>query len=303
MSDIRFDDKVALVTGAGGGLGRSHALLLASRGAKVVVNDLGGSLGGGDASQTPAQKVVEEIQAAGGEAVANYDSVSETAGAEAMVKAAVDAFGRLDIVVNNAGILRDKSFVKMTEPDFDAVIAVHLKGGYNVSKAAWPLLREQGYGRVIMTASAAGLYGNFGQANYSAAKMGLVGLGQTLAAEGAKYNIHTNVIAPVAKSRMTETIMPPEILENLDPGLVSPLVGWLCHESCEANGQVFEVGGGLIYHLNWTRSKPFSVPPQDGMTLEQVQGGFAKVMDMSEATICAGIQESIAQFVNHSKGS
>ena len=303
MSDIRFDDKVALVTGAGGGLGRSHALLLASRGAKVVVNDLGGSLGGGDASQTPAQKVVEEIEAAGGKAVANYDSVSETAGAEAMVKAAVDAFGRLDIVVNNAGILRDKSFVKMTEPDFDAVIAVHLKGGYNVSKAAWPILREQGYGRVIMTASAAGLYGNFGQANYSAAKMGLVGLGQTLAAEGAKYNIHTNVIAPVAKSRMTETIMPPEILENLDPGLVSPLVAWLCHESCEANGQVFEVGGGLIYHLNWTRSKPFSVPPKDGMTLEQVQGGFAKVMDMSEATVCPNIQESIAQFVNHSKGS
>lgn len=302
MSDVRFDGKVALITGAGGGLGRSHALLLASRGAKVVVNDLGGSLTGESTSETPAQKVVEEIRAAGGEAVASYDSVADGEGAEAMVKTALDTFGRLDIVVNNAGILRDKSFVKMTADDFEAVLSVHLFGAYHVTKAAWPHLREQGYGRVVMTASAAGLYGNFGQANYSAAKMGLVGFGQTLAQEGAKYGIHTNVVAPVARSRMTETIMPPELLERLDPDLVSPLVAWLCAEDNDANGQIFEVGGGLVYHLKWARSGPFSVSPQDGLTPEQLRDAWPGILDMSEAKICEDIKDSLGQFVSYVQG-
>lgn len=303
MSDVSLEGKVALITGAGGGLGRSHALLFAARGAKIVVNDLGGSLDGtGDEkSQTPAEKVVDEIKAAGGEAAPNYDSVTDPAGAEKMVETAVKEFGRIDIIVNNAGILRDKSFLKMEEADFDAVIAVHLKGAYNVSKAAWPLLREQGYGRVIMTASAAGLYGNFGQANYSAAKSALIGFGQTLGIEGAKYNIHTNVIAPVARSRMTESILPPEVLEMLQPELVSPLVAWLCSEECETNSQVFEVGGGLVTRLRWTRSAPFTTNPKEGLTPEQVRDNWAKIEDMSDAEICNDLQESIRQFLAHSK--
>lgn len=290
MSDVRFDDKVALVTGAGGGLGRSHALLFASRGAKVVVNDV---------SAENAGKVVEEIKSAGGEAVANTDSVSEVEGGASMVKQAVDAFGALHIVINNAGILRDTSFAKMEEDQWNAVIAVHLKGAFNVTKAAWPGFREQGYGRVIMTSSAAGLYGNFGQANYSSAKMGLVGLGQTLAAEGAKYNIHTNIIAPVARSAMTETIMPPEMLANLHPELVSPLVAWLCSDACETNGQIYEVGAGLVTRLRWTRSKPLSVKPEDGLTIEQLRESWDAVNDMGEAEICETLQEALGHFLKH----
>jgi (3R)-3-hydroxyacyl-CoA dehydrogenase / 3a,7a,12a-trihydroxy-5b-cholest-24-enoyl-CoA hydratase / enoyl-CoA hydratase 2 len=302
MSDIRFDGKVALITGAGGGLGRSHALLLASRGAKVVVNDLGGALQGEGQSQTPAQKVVEEIEAGGGEAVANYDSVTDPAGAAAMVQAATGAFGRIDIVINNAGILRDKSFVKMEEADWDSVIAVHLKGAYNVTRAAWPHFREQGFGRVIMTASAAGLYGNFGQANYSSAKMALVGFGQTLAQEGAKYGIHSNIIAPVARSRMTETIMPPELLAKLGPELVSPLVAWLCAAECETNGAVYEVGGGLVTRLNWTRSKPLTVKSAEELSLERLRDAWPAINDMTDATVCPDIKTSLEQFVAHATG-
>ncbi len=299
MSDVRFDDKVVLITGAGGGLGRAHALLFAAHGAKVVVNDLGGSLQGEEASQTPAQKVVEEIEAAGGKAVANYDSVSEIEGAEAMVKTALDAFGRLDIVVNNAGILRDKSFAKMEHADFDAVLAVHLRGAFNVTKAAWPLLREQNYGRVIMTASAAGLYGNFGQANYASAKMGLVGLGQTLAQEGAKYGIHTNIIAPIARSRMTETMLPPEVLEHLEPTLVSPLVAWLCAEACSSNGQVYEVGAGLVTRLRWARTGPFTVDPKEGLTPEQIRDNWETIESMEGHQVCETIQDSLGLFLKH----
>ena len=205
-------------------------------------------------------------------------------------------------MINNAGILRDKSFAKMEEADFDAVIAVHLKGAFNVTKAAWPHLREQGYGRVVMTASAAGLYGNFGQANYSAAKMGLVGLGQTLAQEGAKYNIHTNIIAPIARSRMTETIFPPDLLEKLDPGLVSPLVAWLCSDACDANGDLFEVGAGLVTRNKWARTGPWMVDPESDLTIEQIREAWPQIMDLSSVTICPTIQDSLNQFVAHATG-
>src|SRR5689334_13394196 len=229
MTTLRFDGKVALVTGAGGGLGRSHALLLASRGAKVVVNDLGGSHTGEGKSASAADKVVDEIKAAGGQAVANYDSVED---GDKIIKTAIDAFGGIDIVVNNAGILRDVSFQKMTEQDWDLVYRVHVLGAMRVTHAAWPILRKKKYGRVVMTSSAAGIYGNFGQANYCAAKLGLLGLANCLAEEGRAKNIHVNTIAPVAASRMLSTVMPPEVVEIMKPEYVSPLVAWLCHETC-----------------------------------------------------------------------
>ena len=218
---MRFEERVAIVTGAGGGLGRTYALLLASRGAKVVVNDLGGSAFGQGADAAPADKVVAEIREAGGEAVANYDSVEN---GDKIVQMALDHFGRVDIVVNNAGILRDTSFHKMTEQDWELIYQVHLYGSFKVTHAAWPYLREQQYGRVIMTTSAAGIYGNFGQANYSTAKLGLLGLANTLAIEGQKRNIHVNTIAPMAGSRLTEAVLPQEMVEALKPEYVAPLV-------------------------------------------------------------------------------
>ncbi|MBW1988499.1 MAG: SDR family NAD(P)-dependent oxidoreductase, partial [Deltaproteobacteria bacterium] len=244
MDKIRFDGQVAVVTGAGGGLGKVYALELAKLGAKVVVNDLGGSRDGTGADATPAQKVVDEIVAAGGEAVANYDNVATPEGGENIIKAAVDKFGTVDIVINNAGILRDKSFMKMEPENWNAVLAVHLNGSYNVTRAAWPILREKGYGRVVMTTSAAGLYGNFGQTNYSAAKMALVGLANTLAIEGAKYNIKVNTIAPLAASRLTEDVMPPEVFEKSKPEYVSPMVLYLCSDQCQVSGDVFCAGMG-----------------------------------------------------------
>ncbi len=231
--DLRFDGKVVIVTGAGNGLGRSHALALGARGAKVVVNDLGGSHTGDGKSATAADKVVSEIKAAGGQAVANYDSVED---GDAIIKTAVDAFGRVDVLINNAGILRDVSFQKMTEADWDLVYRVHVRGAFKTSFAAWPVMREQKYGRIIFTASAAGIYGNFGQANYSMAKLGLVGLGNTLAIEGKKNNVIVNTIAPIAGSRMTETVLPPDLLEALKVEYVTALVVKLCHESHDDGG-------------------------------------------------------------------
>jgi NAD(P)-dependent dehydrogenase (short-subunit alcohol dehydrogenase family) len=246
VAAIDFEGRVAVVTGAGGGLGRSHALLLASRGAKVVVNDLGGTRAGEGGGSEMADNVVEEIKAAGGEAVANYDGVHTWEGGEAIVQSALDAFGKIDIVVNNAGILRDTSFAKLDEAALDMVVKVHLYGGFHVARAAWPHLRENNYGRVINTTSGSGLYGNFGQSNYSAAKLGLVGLTRTLAIEGAKYGITSNVIAPVAASRMTEDIMPPQLLERLEPDYVSPLVAYLASETCTETGRIYSVGGGYM---------------------------------------------------------
>lgn len=243
---LRFDDRVAIVTGAGHGLGRSHALLLAERGAKVVVNDLGGALDGTGASAGPAADVVELIQKNGGQAVASTDNVATPEGAQAIVRSAIDAFGRIDIVVNNAGILRDKSFGKMTIEEFDAVLAVHVRGSYLVSQAAYPFMKEAGYGRVVNTSSPAGLFGNFGQANYSTAKMGLVGLTKTIGIEGARSGIKANAIAPIAWTRMTESLLPAEFEAKFTPERVSALVAYLVHDSCEVTGEVFSVGGGKV---------------------------------------------------------
>ena len=237
MTDtLRFDDRVVIVTGAGAGLGRSHALDFASRGAKVVVNDLGGGAHGGGKGSESADSVVAEILAAGGEAVANYDSVEN---GEAIVRTALDNFDRIDVVVNNAGILRDSSFAKMSEEDWDLIYRVHALGAFKVTKAAWPVMLEQGYGRIINTASAAGIYGNFGQANYSFVKRGLIGFTNTLAIEGARKGIKANVIAPVAGSRLTESILPPEVIDALKPGFVTPLVIRLCAEQSQETGSVF----------------------------------------------------------------
>jgi 3-hydroxyacyl-CoA dehydrogenase/3a,7a,12a-trihydroxy-5b-cholest-24-enoyl-CoA hydratase len=283
MSEIRFDNRVAIVTGAGGGLGRSHALLLASRGCKVVVNDLGGSVDGSGQSSKAADVVVDEIKKAGGQAVASYDGVDTLEGASKIVATAKEAFGKLDIVINNAGILRDVSFVKMTEEDWDKVLRVHLSGSMYVTKAAWPLLRENNFGRVVFTTSAAGLYGNFGQANYSSAKLGTVGLAKTLAHEGAKYNIKCNVIAPIAKSRMTETIMPPNVLEKLLPEYVSPLVAYLCSEGLEDSAQIYAVGGGYVSRVAVVEGEGVFIKPDAGLTPEAVAGKWKEINDLSKA--------------------
>ena len=244
-ADVGFDGKVAIITGAGGGLGRQHALLLASRGALVVINDLGGSVDGTGSDKGAAEHVVDEIKAAGGEAVADTNSVSTPEGGAAIVQTAIDAFGKIDIVVNNAGILRDKAFHNMTPDLVDPVLAVHLKGAFNVTQAAWPYMREQKFGRVISTSSAAGIFGNFGQANYGAAKMGLVGFTRVLAVEGAKYNITANAIAPLALTRMTESLLG-SLGDKLDPALISPLVTYLVSPECDVTGRVFSVGGGRV---------------------------------------------------------
>jgi NAD(P)-dependent dehydrogenase (short-subunit alcohol dehydrogenase family) len=243
VAEISFDGRVAIVTGAGGGLGRTYALDLAKRGAKVVVNDLGGSVDGQGGSDAAAQKVVDEIKAAGGEAVANYDSVATAEGGESIVKTAVDSFGKVDIVINNAGILRDKSFAKMTWDDLNAVLDVHLKGAFHVSQPAFKVMKENNYGRFVHTSSNSGIFGNFGQANYGAAKMGLVGLSNVLAIEGAKANILSNVVAPVARTRMTEELLG-DFAKVLDPEGVTPMVVFLASEQCTFTHETFSAAGG-----------------------------------------------------------
>lgn len=275
---LRYDGKVALVTGAGNGLGKTYALLLASRGAKVVVNDLGGSTHGEGASTKAADLVVEEIKKAGGEAVANYDSVEF---GEKIVQTAIDAFGRCDIVINNAGILRDVAFHKMTQKDWDLIYTVHLLGTYKVTKAAYEHMRKNKYGRIINVASAAGLYGNFGQSNYSAAKLGILGFTKTVAREGASKNIIANCIAPLAGSRMTATVMPEEMLNALRPEFVAPVVAYLAHESCESSGKVYELGAGWVAELRWQRTKGGSLPYGD-TSPEAVAAIWDKVTDYDD---------------------
>jgi NAD(P)-dependent dehydrogenase (short-subunit alcohol dehydrogenase family) len=245
MTDIGFDGKVAIITGAGGGLGRHHALELARRGARIVVNDLGGSVSGEGGDVGPAQAVVEEIVALGGEAVADTNSVATPEGGQAVVNSAVDAFGTVDIVVNNAGILRDKSFHNLDHQMIESVIQVHLLGAFYVTQPAFRIMREKGYGRVVSTSSNSGILGNFGQANYGAAKMGLVGFTRVLAIEGRKHNIKANAIAPVALTRMTEDMFG-AAGEALDPALVSPLVAYLASEACDVSGDVYSAAGGII---------------------------------------------------------
>ena len=243
MSDITFDNRVAIITGAGGGLGRTYALELARRGARVVVNDLGGAVDGSGGSSMAADAVVDEIKAAGGEAAANYDSVSTPEGGAGIVQTAMQAFGQVDIVVNNAGILRDTSFAKMTTEQIDAVLDVHLKGAFYVTQPAFAIMKENGYGRIVNTSSPSGLFGNFGQVNYGAAKAGLMGMASVMAIEGAKYNIKVNTIAPVAKTRMTEDLLGP-MADMVEAEQVTPLVVYLASETCELTHQVFSVGGG-----------------------------------------------------------
>ncbi|MBA2542903.1 MAG: SDR family NAD(P)-dependent oxidoreductase [Deltaproteobacteria bacterium] len=279
--DLRFDGKVAIVTGAGGGLGRSHALLLASRGAKVVVNDLGGSHSGDGKSSTAADKVVEEIKSAGGTAVANYDSVTD---GDKIVKTAIDAFGKIDILINNAGILRDVSFQKMTAQDWDLIYKVHVEGTFKVTHAAWNLMRDAGYGRIVNTSSAAGIYGNFGQANYAMAKLGIHGFTQTLALEGKKRNIIVNTIAPIAGSRMTETVLPKELLDALKPEYVSALVAKLAHESTEDSGGLYEVGGGFYAKLRWERSTGKSFRLGRTITPENVDSAWKDITQFDKTT-------------------
>src|SRR5678816_2988401 len=294
--ELRFDGRVAIVTGAGGGLGRSHALLLASRGAKVVVNDLGGSFTGEGKSASAADRVVAEIKEQGGEAIANHDSVED---GDKIVKTAIDAYGRLDILINNAGILRDVSFQKMTQADWDLVYKVHVLGTFRVTHAAWPHMRDAGYGRIISTASAAGIYGNFGQANYSMAKLGLHGFTQTLALEGKKRNILVNSIAPTAGSRMTETVMPPALVEALKPELVSPLVARLVHESNEDTGGLYEVGGGFYARLRWERSTGKTFRLGRSVSVEDVDAAWKDITQFDKTTHPQVIGEALQPLIEN----
>jgi 3-hydroxyacyl-CoA dehydrogenase/3a,7a,12a-trihydroxy-5b-cholest-24-enoyl-CoA hydratase len=294
QEQLRFDGKVAIITGAGGGLGRSHALLFAGRGAKVLVNDLGGSARGEGKSESAADRVVAEIRAQGGEAAASYDSVEN--GGE-IVKTALDRFGRVDIVVSNAGILRDQSFHKMSDEDWDAVYRVHVLGSFRLIRAAWPHMREQQYGRVVVTSSAAGVYGNFGQTNYGTAKLGLVGFMKSLAEEGKSKNVHANAIAPVAMSRLTESMMPKELSDILKPEHVSPLVAYLCHERCEETGGLFEVGGGFFAKLRWERAKGAHLPREHAIAPEAVAEAWPRIAGFEESTHPASVQDAMGAVI------
>ena len=272
-------DRVIVVTGAGGGLGREYALTLAKEGASVVVNDLGGARDGTGAGHSMADQVVAEIKDGGGRAVANYDSVADAAGAANIVKTALDEFGKIDGIVSNAGILRDGTFHKMTDEAWDSVLKVHLYGGYNVIRAAWPHFREQGFGRVVVATSTSGLFGNFGQANYSAAKLGLVGLINTLAQEGAKYNIKANALAPIAATRMTEDILPPEVFKKLTPEYVAPVVAYLCTEEVPDSGSIVIVGGGKVQRTALFQNK--GVTFDHVPTVDEVAEHWSTIDDLS----------------------
>ena len=273
---MRFDGRVAIVTGAGGGLGREHALALAKRGAKVVVNDLGGARDGSGASATAAEAVVAEIEALGGEAIANAASVTDYAAVEAMVKAAMDKWGRIDILVNNAGVLRDKTFAKMELADFQFVMDVHLMGAVNCTKAVWEIMRAQNYGRIVMTTSSSGLYGNFGQSNYGAAKMALVGFMQTLSIEGAKNDIRVNCLAPTAHTRMTEDLGAALPLEALGPELVSPGLLYLVSDNAPSRC-ILAAGAGGFERAYVTITQGIHAVGEDAP--EQIEARFAEISD------------------------
>jgi NAD(P)-dependent dehydrogenase (short-subunit alcohol dehydrogenase family) len=290
MADIRFDGKVAIVTGAGGGLGRQHALELARRGAKVVVNDLGGSVDGSGGSSAAADAVVAEIKAAGGEAISNGSSVTDDAGVALMIKQAMDAWGRIDILIANAGILRDKSFSKMDMADFELVVNVHLMGTVKPVKAVWEIMKEQNYGRIVVTTSSSGMYGNFGQSNYGAAKLGIIGFMNTIKLEGQKNNIHINAISPVAATRMTENLMPAEVLEKLKPEYVTPGVVYLASEEAPT-GAILTAGAGA-FALSRIYETEGVYLGEGGLSVEEVRDNWAKIADPSgqQAYVTGGEQ-------------
>ena len=290
MSEISFEGRVAVITGAGGGLGKTYALQMASRGASVVINDLGGAADGTGGGQNMADQTVEEISAAGGKAVANYDSVATPEGGKAIVQTALDNFGKVDILVNNAGILRDKSFLKLEPANLEAVLDVHLSGAFFVTQPAFASMKENSYGRIVMASSGAGIFGNFGQANYGAAKMGLVGLMNVLAVEGAKYDIKVNTIAPIAKTRLTEALLG-GLADALDPNFVTPLVSYLCSEKCELTHEIFDVGGGRYARVflgmcgGWTAPKG-SVPSPD-----DIFDNIDRIRDQADYTVPTSIAD------------
>jgi NAD(P)-dependent dehydrogenase (short-subunit alcohol dehydrogenase family) len=284
MSEIRYDGRVAVITGAGGGLGKTYALDLGRRGAKVVVNDLGGSADGSGGGSSMADQTVKEITEAGGEAVANYDSVSTPEGGEGIIQTALDNFGKVDVVINNAGILRDKTFVKLEPEHLEAVIDVHLKGAFFVSQPAFRNMKENGYGRFVFTSSGAGIFGNFGQTNYGAAKMGLVGLMNVLAVEGAKYNIKCNTIAPIAKTRLTEGLLGP-MAEHLDPNYVTPLVTFLASEQCDLTHEVFDVGGGRYARIFVGLAKGWTAPKDVVPAAEDIQKNLGQIREQEGYTV------------------
>lgn len=292
---LRFDNRVVVVTGAGAGLGREYALLFASRGAKIVVNDLGGNFKGEGQSKA-ADVVVKEIQDAGGIAVPDYNSVVE---GHKIIDTAIANFGRVDVLINNAGILRDKSLANITDDDWDKISDIHLKASFITTRAAWPHFRKQKYGRVIMTCSNSGVYGNFGQANYSAAKLGAAGLGNTVAIEGAKYNIFCNTIVPTAASRMTKDILPEEFYNELKPVLIAPVVAYLCHEDTQENGSIIESACGWATKVHFIRGRGSLLRTSitDGVTPEFVKDKWDAVTDMSEATHLNSIGEASASFM------
>lgn len=293
---VIFEDRVAIVTGAGGGLGREHALLLASRGAAVVVNDLGGSVDGEGANVSAADAVVAEIEAAGGVAVAEHSSVSDPAGAAAIVQKALDSYGRLDIVINNAGILRDKSFANMDASLLHPVLDVHLRGAFYVTRPAFAHMKEQGYGRILFTTSGSGVMGNFGQANYGAAKMGLVGLMNVLKVEGAKYGIKVNSMAPIAHTRMTEGLFG-GIVEMFSAGQVSPAAAYLVSEECELTGEIWSVGGGSVSRFFIGLTDGYFKHPQEGdLTIEDIAANLRAIRSEIDYMVPFSSQDEFAKL-------
>jgi len=300
MADIRFDDKVAIVTGAGGGLGRQHALELARRGAKVVVNDLGGSVDGSGGGSDAAKAVVEEIKALGGQAIANGSSVTDDAGVARMVQDAMAAWGRIDILIANAGILRDKSFTKMELADFQLVVDVHLMGTVKPAKAVWDIMRQQNYGRIVVTTSATGLYGNFGQSNYGAAKAGVLGVMRSLSIEGQKNNVHVNAICPVAATRMTEGVIPPELLSKLNPEFVTPGVIHLVSEGAPT-GTILVAGAG-VFSLATVYETGGVYLGEGGLSAEEVRDNWDKIADPTAQQPMNQALDQIAKIIGKLQG-
>ena len=297
---IRFDDRVAIVTGAGGGLGRCHALALAERGAKVVVNDLGGSVDGSGGSSEAAETVVAEIKAAGGQAIANGSSVTDDNGVSRLIQDTLDAFGQIDVLINNAGILRDKSFGKMEMSDFELVLNVHLLGSTKVTHAVWPLMKQRQYGRIVMTTSSSGLYGNFGQANYGAAKLGLIGLMNTLKIEGLKDNIHVNAISPVATTRMTEDLFPEQIRDAFKAEYVTPGVLVLAHEDAPT-GEILCAGAGSFAKAVIVET-PGTYLGNQSLSPETVKDNWASIGDMTDASPNQTGNDQTMKFVKAATG-